>query len=78
MENQQHTIHHLFAQLGLPDDPASVDAFIATHAPLPHDVRLADASFWTPTQAAFLRAEIAEDADWSAVVDTLDARLRHA
>lgn len=77
MENQQHTIHQLFAQLGLPDDPASVDAFIVTHAPLPHDIRLADASFWTPTQAAFLRAEIAEDADWSAVVDTLDARLRH-
>ena len=24
-----------------------------------------------------LRAELAEDADWSAVVDTLDARLRH-
>ncbi|MCK6373858.1 MAG: DUF2789 domain-containing protein [Zoogloea sp.] len=78
MEAQTHTMTHLFAQLGLPDDAASIDAFIAAHAPLPHDLRLTDAAFWTPAQAAFLRAELAEDADWSAVVDTLDARLRHA
>ncbi len=76
MEAQTHTMTHLFAQLGLPDDAASIDAFIAGHAPLPHDLRLADADFWTPAQAAFLRTELAEDADWSAVVDTLDARLR--
>ena len=77
MESQTHTMTNLFAQLGLPDDTASIDAFITAHAPLPHDKRLADADFWTPAQAAFLRAELAEDADWSAVVDTLDARLRH-
>lgn len=77
MEAQTHSMKQLFAQLGLPDDSASIDAFIAAHAPLPAALRLADVPFWTPAQAAFLRAELAEDADWSAVVDTLDARLRH-
>jgi len=76
MESQTHTLSHLFAQLGLPGDDAAIEAFIATHAPLPHDLSLADAPFWTPAQAAFLKAEIAEDADWSAVVDSLDVLLR--
>lgn len=77
MESQLHSFCQLFAQLGLPSDREAVDSFIADHAPLPHDLSLADADFWTPAQAAFLRAELAEDADWSAVVDSLDARLRH-
>jgi hypothetical protein len=76
MESQIHTLANLFAQLGLPNEPAAIDAFISTHAPLPDAVPLAEAAFWTPTQAAFLRAEIAEDADWSAVVDSLNLQLR--
>jgi hypothetical protein len=76
MESHTHSIANLFAQLGLPNDEAAISAFIVTHAPLPHDVQLTNASFWTPTQAAFLKAEIAEDADWSAVIDTLDVQLR--
>ncbi len=78
MESQIHSFSQLFSQLGLPSDREAIDTFIASHAPLPHDLHLADADFWTPAQAAFLRAEVAEDADWSAVVDSLDARLRHA
>ena len=77
MEAHVHGFSQLFAQLSLPSDKAAIDAFIATHAPLPPALKLADAPFWTPAQAAFLKAEIAEDADWSAVVDSLDARLRH-
>lgn len=77
MESHTHTLANLFAQLGLSNDKAAIEAFIATHAPLPRELRLADAPFWTPAQAAFLKAEIAEDADWSAVVDGLDAQLRH-
>ncbi|KAB2963461.1 DUF2789 domain-containing protein [Zoogloea sp.] len=75
MESQTHSIANLFAQLGLPDESAAIDAFIASH-PLPHDVQLFDAPFWSAAQAAFLKTEIAEDADWSPVIDTLDARLR--
>ncbi len=76
MESQIHTLANLFAQLGLPNEPDAMEAFIATHAPLPDAVPLAEAAFWTPAQAAFLKAEIAEDADWSAVVDSLNLQLR--
>lgn len=77
MESQTHSITHLFAQLGLPSQTSAVDAFIEAHAPLPHDVRLIDAPFWSCAQASFLKTKLDEDADWSAVIDTLDARLRH-
>lgn len=76
MENSQHTFSELFAQLGLLADAASIEAFIAAHAPLPHQSALADAPFWTPAQAAFLREALEEDADWAELIDLLDARLR--
>lgn len=76
MESQIHSLANLFAQLGLPTEPGAIEAFIATHSPLPDAIPLADATFWTPAQAAFLKAEIAEDADWSAVVDSLNLQLR--
>ena len=65
----------MFGQLGLPDDTASIEAFIASHRPLPPEVALADAPFWTPSQAQFLREEIAEDADWAEIIDSLAALL---
>lgn len=77
MENAIHTLRDLFRQLGLPDTRADISRFIATHRPLPHHVALAEAGFWRPDQAAFLRDEIAEDADWAEIIDTLDASLRH-
>ena len=76
MELSYHSLESLFAQLGLADDRASIEAFIVSHSPLPNSVELADASFWTPAQSAFLREEILEDADWAEVVDELDAMLR--
>jgi len=54
-----------------------VDQFIASHAPLPEALPLDQAPFWTPAQAAFLREEILEDADWAPAVDSLNARLHH-
>jgi uncharacterized protein involved in type VI secretion and phage assembly len=76
MEQPVHAFHNLFEQLGLPNDNDAISRFIASHAPLPDDVQLADASFWTPAQAAFLREEILEDADWAEVIDNLNAALR--
>ena len=64
-----------FAQLGLPDDNASIQQFIATHSPLPNDVRLEEAPFWTPAQAQLLREERLDDADWAMVVDRLNVAL---
>lgn len=76
METPIHTMSNLFAQLGLPSDSDAIDRFIASHSPLPDDITLADAPFWTPAQAAFLREEILEDADWAEVVDQLNVSLR--
>lgn len=75
MELSQHTVHDLFAQLGLPNDEADVQAFVAAHRPLPDGTRLADADFWSESQAKFLRDEIREDADWAPVVDQLNLLL---
>ena len=54
----------------------------AAHIPgrtaLAQGVTLADAPFWSPAQASFLREELAEDADWAEVVDELNLRLRGA
>lgn len=76
MEHGFHPFHELFEQLGLPSDPDSIRQFIARHAPLPHDVPLPEAPFWTPAQAAFLREAIEADSDWAEVVDELNAALR--
>lgn len=76
MELMTHPLSALFAQLGLPNDAANIAAFLAAHAGLPEDVALADAAFWSPAQATFLREEILEDADWAEVIDELNLRLR--
>lgn len=76
MEKSTHRFSELFAQLGLDSGPEAISGFIRAHTPLPEHIRLADAPFWTPAQAAFLREEIAEDADWAELVDQLDAALR--
>ncbi len=75
MEQPVHPLAELFKQLGLPAETDAIDRFIATHTPLAADVMLADAPFWTPAQAAFLREEILEDADWAEVVDHLNVAL---
>ena len=76
MELPLHSMGNLFAQLGLPSDEAEIDGFIATHSPLSEGVQLANAPFWSPAQASFLREEILEDADWAEVIDQLNMRLR--
>ncbi|HRE16854.1 MAG TPA: DUF2789 domain-containing protein [Rhodocyclaceae bacterium] len=76
METQNHSMQDLFAQLGLPADSAAIDAFIRRHAPLDGAIPLHEAPFWSATQATFLRTELCEDADWAAIVDELNARLR--
>jgi len=76
MEAPVHQLSDLFRQLGLPDEAPAIEQFIASHRTLDGAIRLADASFWNAAQAQFLREEIAEDADWAELVDTLDNRLR--
>ena len=45
------------------------------HRPLPGDVKVQDAPFWTPAQAKALRDMLLEDADWAPVVDQLNLAL---
>lgn len=75
MEASLHTINNLFAQLGLPNSDAEIETFIQTHSHLAGYISLAEAPYWTPAQAAFLREEILKDADWAEVIDQLNARL---
>ena len=75
MENAIHKLGDLFRQLGLPGDSVSIESFLAAHRPLPRGVAVADASFWSPAQAQFLREEISDDADWAELVDTLASLL---
>ncbi len=70
------SLPQLFAQLGLPDHPAAIEAFVQAHRPLPGAVALPDAPFWSPAQSQLLACELAEDADWAEVVDQLNAALR--
>lgn len=74
MELTTPTLATLFEQLGLDSDQASIDAFVASH-PLPDDVKLSEADFWTPQQARFLKEELREDAEWAPIVDELNVLL---
>lgn len=75
MEAPMHSLNNLFAQLGLPSEDEDIENFIRTHSPIPTDIALSEASFWTPVQAAFLNEEILKNADWAEVIDELNARL---
>ena len=76
MEAPFHRFSELFLQLGLSARPADIAAFIQAHAPLDPAVRLEDAPCWSPAQAALLKEELLEDADWAEQVDQLNLALR--
>ena len=76
MEPPIHTLPSLFKQLGLQNSDDAIDQFISDHRPLAADIQLHEADFWNSAQAAFLKQEKEEDADWAEVVDQLDAMLR--
>ena len=76
MDSHTHDLNALFQQLGLPSEPAARQAFISRHSPLAETIKLADAPFWSPSQATFLREQLNKDADWAEVVDQLNLLLR--
>lgn len=76
MESPAHSVNSLFQQLGLPHSDEAIEQFINEHKPVPHDVLLHEAPFWTKSQATFLQQAIEDDADWAIVVDHLDTMLR--
>lgn len=76
METGFHSFSDLFAQLGLPNDDASIAQFLRSHRPLPDAVLLHQAPFWSPQQASLLEEGLRRDADWAEVVDQLNVALR--
>lgn len=77
MDTSKHTLNTLFEQLGLPSGQAEIENFIARHSPLPIEVAIQDAPFWSESQSHFLEEGLEEDSDWAEVIDELDALLRH-
>ena len=76
MDTPSHPFQDLFAQLGLPSDATGIAHFLAMNAPLPGNVLLQDAPFWSPAQAAFLRESLQQDSDWAELADQLSQALR--
>lgn len=76
MDTTTPSLEQLFAQLGLPNAPHEIRAFILLNRPLHGAVLLRDAPFWNPSQAALIREKLAADDDWAVVVDTLNVQLR--
>lgn len=75
MEMQTHNLTALFSQLGLSTEPQAMQQFIRTHQIFSDTVELSDATFWSASQAAFLREALQLDSDWAEVVDELNSRL---
>jgi hypothetical protein len=76
MDTTTPCIEALFAQLGLPNEPHEIRAFITRHRPLDNAVLLMEAPFWNTAQAALIRQKLAADDDWAPIVDTLNTQLR--
>ena len=68
----------LFEQLGLDRSPEAIQSFIATHRfqPAGFDGPIQEAPFWTHSQAELLSQALADDSEWSGLVDRLDSALR--
>lgn len=76
MENLEHTMSDLFAQLGLPNSEKEINGFIHQHRPVPDTIALDKANFWNNSQSQFLNEALNEDSDWSELVDQLNTRMR--
>lgn len=77
MDTSRHSLSTLFEQLGLPADQKDIESFIAEHSPLPSEIALQDAPFWSESQSQFLEEGLEDDSDWAEVIDELDALIRH-
>ncbi len=77
MSDSLFRFHDLFAQLGLPNTPEAIASFLEQHRPLPNDVLLADAPFWSESQAEFIREKRLQDSpEWIQIIDQLSEALR--
>lgn len=76
MDKNNHSLTSLFDQSGLDSTEQAIQAFIIKNTPLPANIELYEADLWSSAQASFLKQAKDDDADWSEIVDQLDAMLR--
>ncbi len=76
MDMTSNTLASLFEQLGLPSAEHEIEQFVLAHR-LDEHVSIADAEFWTDAQRQFLHESLKQDAEWSPIVDDLNAMLHH-
>ena len=74
MDTSMHTMENLFLQLGLNNSEEAISEFIRVHR-LAKDITLEQASFWSPSQAQFIKECLELDSDWAEVVDQLNVQL---
>lgn len=76
MEAPIHFMGSLFNQLGLDGSDEAINDFIDNNAPIPKNIKLHEADFWTESQSLCLEKMINEDADWAEIADQLSVLLR--
>ena len=76
MDRSNHNMPGLFAQLGLDNTRSGIYHFVKLHKIGDDNIRLSQAEFWSQSQARFIEDSLAEDGDWSEVIDQLDVLLR--
>lgn len=76
MNTDSLTMNTLFEQLGLESSDEAIEKFLNRYSHIPQNLPLHEVSIWNRSQAAFLRQAIAEDSEWSYLVDHLDTMLR--
>lgn len=76
MNTENLTMNTLFEQLGLESSDEAIETFLRRYSHIPQNLPLHEANIWNRSQAAFLRQAIAEDSEWSYLVDHLDVQLR--
>ncbi|OCQ18431.1 hypothetical protein A7985_23530 [Pseudoalteromonas luteoviolacea] len=75
MDTSYHSLKSLFSQLGLENSDEHISQFIDCNKLQSH-ILIKDAPFWNEGQKNFIEESLNEDADWSEVIDELDALLR--
>lgn len=77
MNAVHYNFNDLFEQLGLESSDAAIAHFLHQQEAIPRNLALHKADIWTAAQARFLQEAKEQDAEWSYLVDELDARLRN-
>ena len=75
MDRTVPELANLFAQLGLANHPQAIVQFICQHR-ISANIHITQASFWNEAQRHFLQEAHEQDAQWTEIIDQLDAQLR--